>query len=203
MKTTGRSRKLVLIGLPLMLALAGLYVLFVALSPALVSVPFANTDAKTEQRLKSKPGEYGDRLFIPQINIDVAIVTGTDDSVLDKGAWHRHPENGDPIKGGNFVLSAHRFTMGYTPQQTRAKSPFFNIDRLQIGDQIFVDYQGARYGYKISRKYSVKPDATEIEAASKEPKLTLYSCTLEGSADGRDVIEATPLGKVDKIEAEN
>ncbi|HEX6461833.1 MAG TPA: sortase [Candidatus Saccharimonadales bacterium] len=186
---------------PALLLMGGGYILLTALSPSLINVPLlesGNTEA-TEERLKAKPGSYGDRLFIPQIGVDVAVLIG-DQSVLEKGAWHRQPENGDPITGGNFVLSAHRFEMGLTPQQTRAKSPFYNISKLEVGDQLFVDYKGERYGYEVNKKYAVKPNQVEIEAPSDEPKMTLYSCTLEGSADGRDVLEAKPLGKVEKLQ---
>ncbi len=193
--------KPLLLFFPVVGLIAGAYILVNVFSPSLQSVPFVDQGETTEQRLSAKPGTHGDRIFIPQINVDVAIVTGGDETVLDKGAWHRKPEQGDPIKGGNFVLSAHRFIMGLTPQQTRAKSPFYNIDKLQIGDQLFVDYKGERYGYKIAKKESVKPNQTEIENETENPQLTLYSCTLGGAADGRDVLIAEPLGKVEKLEA--
>ncbi len=169
----------------------GCYVLFTAVSPALSlpAVTGRNPD-ETKTRLAAKPGAYGDRLFIPQINVDVAIVTGGDERVLEKGAWHRHPENGNPTSGGNFVLSAHRFVMSMTPQGTAIKSPFYNIDKLKIGDRLSVDYHSRRYEYQITRKYTVAPTDVAIENRSLEPKMTLYSCTLGGEKDGRDVIEA-------------
>jgi LPXTG-site transpeptidase (sortase) family protein len=80
--------------------------------------------------------------------------------------------------------------MSWTPGQTVERSPFYNIDKLNIGDQLQVDYDGIRYTYTITQKYKVSPNQTDIEKTSVEPKLTLYSCTLRGSADGRDVIEA-------------
>ena len=52
-------------------------------------------------------------------------------------------------------------------------------------------YQYKWYTYTVTKKYNVKPNATEIEAPSETSKLTLYSCSLGGSADGRIVIEAT------------
>ena len=109
---------------------------------------------------------------------------------MEHGAWWRKPENGNPKDGGNFVLSAHRFIMGLTPQQTLRKSPFYNIDKLTVGDEIIIDYNGVRYNYVISEKQSVKPDAVEIEQLTDQPQLTLYSCTLGGANDGRDVIIA-------------
>lgn len=185
------KRKYLWSGVGLVLIGAGCYVLLTATSPVFsLPVVTGRTPDETKARLTESPGTYGDRLFIPQINVDVAIVTGGDEHVLEKGAWHRHPENGDPVQGGNFVLSAHRFVMSMTPQGTAVKSPFYNIDKLGIGDRLSVDYQSRRYEYVVSRKYSVKPTDVGIESRSIESKMTLYSCTLGGENDGRDVIEA-------------
>lgn len=186
-----------LVIIALILIAVGGYILFTAFSPMFNTSIVAGRDAnETIKKLDEPVGNHGDRLYIPQINVDVAITAGADSSALEKGAWHRKPENGNPETGGNFVLSAHRFVMDVTPQGTVEKSPFYNIDRLMVGDRLVVDYGGKRYEYEIKRKYAVKPDATEIEAKSDEAKMTLYSCTLQGSADGRDVIEAVPLGQV-------
>lgn len=177
---------------------AGLYLLLLAASPSLPDWPifgFQKVDVQTELK-GTQPGQNGDRLFIPQIGVNVAIVQGTDVSVLDQGAWHRQPQNGDPEKGGNFILSAHRFSMGFTPQQTRAKSPFYHIDQLKEGDEFFVDFHGNRYAYKVSRLYDVPRTAVEIEAPSQDAKLTLYSCNIRGESAGRVVVEAKPLGKI-------
>lgn len=178
-------------GVGIALLAVGCYVLLTAAAPV-IALPVVTGRAPdvTQKRLGESPGTYGDRLFIPKINVDVAIVAGSNESALEKGAWHRHPENGDPVQGGNFVLSAHRFVMSITPQGTAVKSPFYNIDKLGIGDRLSVDYQSRRYEYAVSRKYSVKPTDVGIESRSIEPKMTLYSCTLSGENDGRDVIEA-------------
>lgn len=167
----------------------GSYVLITVLSPTLPVLSGRSGD-ETKKKLDQAAGSHGDRLYLPQINIDVPIHQGRDSSVLEKGAWHRKPENGDPIKGGNFVLSAHRFVMSYTPHGTAIKSPFYNIGKLQMGDHIFVDWKGKRYEYRISEKYAVKPDGVEVESPTNEPQLTLYSCTPRGNSDGRDVLEA-------------
>ena len=176
----------------LALILGGIYIIMTVFSPG---VPLLSGRApdETAKKLEDVPGAHGNRLFIPQINVDVAVVEGTTEAALEKGAWHRRPENGNPEKGGNFVLSAHRFVMSFTPQGTAVKSPFYNIDKLQVGDKLSVDYNGKRYQYEIKKKYAVKPTAVEIEAPSDTPKMTLYSCTLQGSQDGREVIEAVPV----------
>lgn len=47
--------------------------------------------------------------------------------------------------------------------------------------------------YKVSRTHEVKPNQVEIEDPTEDDKLTLYTCTLGGSYDGRLVIEALPV----------
>ncbi len=186
-------RNLIVFIIFLLLA-AGGYIILNVLTPGIDDpILTGKNPHATEEKLTQQPGANGDRLYLPQINVDVPIAP--DANALLTGAWHRRPENGDPIQGGNFVLSAHRFVMDYTPQGTAQKSPFYNLDRLAIGDQFFVDYQNKRFKYAVSKKYSVKPNSSEIEARTDQPRLTLYSCTMEGSADGRDVVEATPIIK--------
>ena len=174
------------------LIVAGAYLLITALSPLLISQDLNASDNSTTELLKSTESKAEQsHLYIPKINVNVPFGTG-DASALERGAWWRQPQNGNPVDGGNFVLSAHRFIMGLTPQQTLKESPFYHIDKLTVGDELIVDYKGARYTYVISKIYAVKPDAIEIEQRTDQPQLTLYSCTLGGSADGREVIIAQP-----------
>lgn len=175
----------------------GGYMLATVFSPTLPVLSGKSGD-ETRKKLDQAAGVYGNRLYIPQINVDIPILEGRDSGVLDKGAWYRKPENGSPIEGGNFVLSAHRFVMGHTPQDTVSKSPFYNLGKLKVGDLLFVDYKGKRYEYKVSDTYAVKPEGVEVESRTNEPQLTLYSATKNGGSDGRDVIEAHPVIKESK-----
>ena len=171
----------------------GIYLLILTMTPNIpILFPVEPIDAK------SLPEPSGDRVYIPKIGVNVSLATGGPEA-LDKGSWHRFPERGDPIKGGNFIVSAHRFSIGATPGQTRQKSPFYHADKLEIGDQLLVDFQGKRYGYEIISHNEVKPNQTENEAPlleGEDPKLTLYTCTLKGESDGREVYVAKPLGEV-------
>jgi LPXTG-site transpeptidase (sortase) family protein len=174
-----------------LLLVAALYVLTTALAPALPLDVQPHVVAQKVQITPPKPRE--NRLYIPAINVDVPVIEGEGKAALEKGAWHRKPENGNPEKGGNFVLSAHRFQMGFTPQQTREKSPFYRIDQLRVGEKMYVDYNNKRYTYEVVKKYAVDRHAVSIEAPSTEPKMTLYSCDLKGEAAGRQVIEAKAI----------
>jgi sortase (surface protein transpeptidase) len=55
-----------------------------------------------------------------------------------------------------------------------------------------IDYEGERYVYTIKEKIDVPPTAVEIEAPTKDNRLTLYSCGLGGANDKREVIIAEP-----------
>ena len=174
----------------IMLLIGGLYTLVIAISPFISSQTINPKNNSTTQLISKTENKITEnRLYIPKININLPYAVGGPE-VMEHGAWWRTPENGNPKDGGNFVLSAHRFIMGLTPQQTLRKSPFYNIDKLAVGDEIIIDYEGVRYAYTIREKLSVKPEATEIEQRTTQSQLTLYSCTLGGANDGRDVLIA-------------
>lgn len=183
--------------IPIVALLMGGYILAITLAPAVdMWGPPADTTAK---KLKAeKPTLSENRLYVPKVNIDEAIVdiNGDEAAALERGAVHRAPDNGNPDDGGNFVLAGHRFQLGLLPSQTRKKSPFYHIDQLQKGDQIYVDYNGTRYAYEIIERKLVAPDAVEIEQRTDSPRLTLYSCELSGPKSGREVVIAKPVGTI-------
>lgn len=172
---------------------AGIYLLTLVLTPNIAAIsPAKEIDIKA----LSEPSE--DRIYIPKIGVDVPL-SSAGAGALEKGAWHRYPERGDPEEGGNFIVSAHRFSLGLTPGQTRTKSPFYHINKLENGDQIIVDFNKKRYGYEIFSHKEVKPNETSIEDKIKEDgetRMTLYTCTFKGESDGREVYFAKPLGEV-------
>ena len=180
--------------MPVLLIGSGVYLLLLVTAPS-VPIPIINEPPNVARHLAETSDTALDpnrpnRLYIPKINVDVAIVEGNTEATLEKGAWHRKPENGNPADGGNFILAAHRFRMGWTPGQARINSPFYHINKLEPGDEIVVDYGGKRYAYKVDKIYDAPATAVEIEARTTEHRLTLYSCDLRAKA--RVVVEASP-----------
>jgi sortase A len=179
--------RVMLIIVSITMLLGGGYLLFLTLSPSIGFVPTPNnldtTDDVSDRR---------NRIQIEKIDLEVPYNPGGVEA-LNEGAWWRHPQRGNPAEGGNFILSAHRFYIGLTPEKTRARSPFYRLEEVNVSDNVRAFYEGEWYDYKVTKKYTVKPDAVEIEAPSDEAKMTLYTCTLGGSADGRVVLEAEPL----------
>ena len=169
----------------------GLYVLSLVASPTIV--PLIVQKPITVSALPL-PEKTENRVVIPKLGVNIPYAPG--EASLDQGAQWRYPDRGNPERGGNFIIAAHRFSIQPTPMGTVEKSPFYNIDKLIVGDKIIVDYLGTRYAYEIDKIFDVNSSQTEIEAESDISKLTLYSCELGGSEAGRVVVTATPMGKV-------
>ncbi len=178
-----------IVGLSLLTMGIGGYILTLTFTPAIASVIAVHPIA-----VNSLSAPKDNRIIIPKIGVNIPYGEGA--AALDRGAEWRFPERGNPVDGGNFIIAAHRFSIQPTPRGTIEKSPFYSIDTLRDGDKIIIDYNGKRYAYQIATKFTVKPNQTEIEAPSSQPKLTLYSCSLGGSADGRVVLVSNRLGEV-------
>ena len=158
--------------------------------------PLAPTDVKVDTSTNNtvdpvpadaKPIPQDNRLVIPGIQVDVSIVEGSSANVLLKGGWRR-PKTSTPDKGGNTVIAGHRFL--YT--STNA-SYFYNLDKVKVGDPIIVYWKGVEYNYEVSESKVVKATALEIEDNTKDPILTLYTCTPLWTAKDRLVIIAKPV----------
>lgn len=170
---------------------AGIYVLSIvfapSIAPLIASKPIDTAHLPTPQSNEN-------RIIIPKIGVNIHYAPGVES--LDRGAQWRYPERGDPIKGGNFIIAAHRLSIQPTPQGTVEKSPFYRVDKLAVDDQVLIDYSGKRYLYKIAKIFEVKPTQVEIEAPSEKPVLTMYTCSLGGASDGRVVLLAELVGEV-------
>lgn len=186
-KKKSRRGQLIALVIALLMMASGAYILMLVMAPV-VQKPGVNK-SWNKPVPTAKPQLTENRLYIPKLKLSLPVKSG-DAKVLRDNVWHRFPERGDPENGGNFILAGHRFEIGLTPGETKRRSPFYHIDALYEGDKLYADFNGKRYMYKVDKRFKVKPTQTEIEAPSEEPKMTLYTCTFQGSADGREVIVA-------------
>jgi len=179
-KITNRALSVVSI----LLFLAGGYLMIITVAPNINFIP-SSIDLNTSDDVH----DSRNRIQIPQIDLEISYRPGDVDALND-GAWWRHEDRGNPKDGGNFILSAHRFYIGLTPQNTKERSPFYRLEELDNGSEIRIFYDGKWYDYVVTKKFKVEPNAIEIEDRTEEHIMTLYTCTLQGSADGRVVIHA-------------
>lgn len=137
----------------------------------------APIDFQTEKEI---PDE--NRLVIPQIGVDGEIFEGEKD-VLDKGLWRR-PSSSNPLLGGNTVIVAHRFLYSSGPVT------FYHLDKMNIGDEFSVYWEGKEYVYKVFDIFEVDPAYVEIEENTLNNILTLYTCTPLYTAEKRLVVRS-------------
>lgn len=149
------------------------------------------TTEETQQTITQAQEEGKNILIIPAIGVNTQVLEGGEEQ-LDHGVLHWLPKNGNPESGGNTILTGHSFVWGYIPQQIKEKSIFYNLHEVKVGDPIEVVWNKKHYSYKVTEVKSVKPNQTEIQDKTADPQLTVYTCTIGGSADGRVVVIAKP-----------
>lgn len=143
-------------------------------------------EVKNRQDNANLPTPDDDRLVIPKIGVDNAIVEGRDERALWRGIW-RFPASSTPDRGGNTVLTGHRF------QYLAGPRTLYLLDQMQVGDVIIVYWKGQEYDYRIAERKIVNPDAVEILDDTSDPRLTIFTCTPVFSTKQRLVLIATPI----------
>ncbi|HMQ95979.1 MAG TPA: sortase [Candidatus Saccharibacteria bacterium] len=140
------------------------------------------------------------RLIIPKIGVDVPVVWNTKpdhDSqmkAMEKGvAWFGIPgANSKPGQVGNTVLSGH--SSNDWTETGEHKFVFARLDRLTVGDTFFINYEGVRYAYTVTKKRIVMPDnVASLTYKTDKPEVTLITCTPLGTADKRLLVTAEQI----------
>lgn len=129
------------------------------------------------------------RLVLPQIFLDMPVLEGPDIETALQGLW-RKPGSSTPDKGGNTVIVGHRFLY------KRNTDSFYTLDKMKIGDNFALYWQGRAYHYKVSEIKIVNSTQNEIEAPTDSPRITLYTCTPLWTAENRLVVIGEPIKSV-------
>ncbi|MDD5567338.1 MAG: sortase [Patescibacteria group bacterium] len=183
---TARRFWLAFVALPVLFILA----VFLLLYPFLPGISFrlglvgkSDDAAFTLESLKRKKDISQENiLVIPKIDVNIKIVEGETQEALDQGAW-RMPTTSTPDKGGNTVISAHRFK--YLPPNN---ATFYLLDKLSRGDRLFVYWQGKEYEYVVVESKVVEPTEISILDNTPDNRLTLFTCTPLFTTDKRLVV---------------
>lgn len=120
-------------------------------------------------------------LIIPKIGIDTEIIEGSNEQTLNQGIW-RKPYTSNPEKGGNMVLTGHRYLF------TSGSHTFYHLDKLVIDDVIKVFWDSKLYSYKVTEVKIVTPNETWIEGQNLGDRITLYTCTPLWTSEKRLVV---------------
>jgi sortase A len=137
------------------------------------------------------------KLIIPKINVDVPVVWDTKPdydsqmTAMQNGvAWFGIPgANSHPGQVGNTVLSGH--SSNDVIDKGDYKFIFARLDHMVKGDSIFINYQGKRYTYTVTRTEVVQPtQVNKLVYKTNKPILTLITCTPLGTSLNRLLITA-------------
>ncbi len=125
------------------------------------------------------------RLIIEKIGVNIPIVeSASSEYGLHFGAW-RDPKTSTPDKGGNTVITGHRFK--YLPPSNLT---FYLFHKLEIGDIASILWNDEYFIYKIKEIKTVEPTEISILEATDDSILTMYTCDPIYSQDKRLVVIA-------------
>lgn len=136
-------------------------------------------------------------MYIPKINLQAPVVYDEPSYLesdvqlaLRRGVVH-YGTTALPGQAGNIVVLGHSSGQAWTPGEY--KFVFTLLDKLETGDRIFVDYEGTRYIYRVKGIKTVSPSDLSVVQPTREPQLTLITCTPVGTDKYRLVITATQV----------
>jgi len=165
---------------------------FVAGAPAKVSPSTVITAADT----KSPHPELGPQLTIPAIKVNAPIQLNQGSAEwqiqvgLRKGVVH-YDNSANPGEVGNVAIFGHSSGQVWAPGDY--KFIFTLLNKVQVDDAIYIDYNGTRYTYKVVNSEVVKPTDVAVLKQSADHELTLITCTPVGTSTNRLVVHAVQV----------
>lgn len=112
-------------------------------------------------------------LEIPNLNIKVPVMDGTDKETLSVAAGHF--EGTGSVGKGNYCIAGHNSTI---------YAEIFNeLDQIQIGDEIYLidnDNNRTKYIYVVSEYNIVNPQSISVLDNFGDDRLTVITCTDDG-----------------------
>ncbi len=138
-------------------------------------------------------------IIIPKINVSAPIIyadSAADDVVmrdLQDGVVH-YVNTAKPGEAGNAVIFGHSSNDWWEPGNF--KFVFALLGKLEVGDQIQINYSSRKYVYQVGEKKVVAPTEVSVLNPTADPTLTLITCTPPGTAWQRLIIVAKQIQPV-------
>ena len=118
------------------------------------------------------------RIEIPKIGLSHTTYEGIALRTIDHGPSH-WPGTALPGRAGNTVFAGHRVTHS---------RPFFDIDRIALGDQVIFTNDAGRHVYEVTETLVVGDNALWIADPTPGSTFTIFACHPKGSARQRYVV---------------
>lgn len=121
------------------------------------------------------PGSADSRLYVPDMDLDWVVVSGTEPGDIQYSPGHYTEHESSPGDVGNYSVAAHR-----TP------GLFWDLDQLDNGDVMVLEDGENYYTYEVFEEETVLPQDTWViepdpfeDASNEDPEralLTLTTC---------------------------
>ncbi len=135
-------------------------------------------------------------LVIPTIGLNAKIFAEVDlaneeeyNKILTQGVAHAL---GSALPGqkGTIYLFAHSADLSFNYSEINAL--FYLLNKLKVGDEVNIFYNGWRYLYQVTEKNVVSPTSTGFLNNTGEERLVLQTCWPPGTRWQRLVLLAKP-----------
>lgn len=143
-----------------------------------------------------KPDPNSTEIRIPKINVDAPVqyepsaIEWKIQLALRNGPDH-YGATALPGEAGNAVIIGHSSGQPWAPG--KYKFVFTMLDKLTVGDKIYIDYKGTRYVYRVSGSKVIEPTDMTVLTQTKDPELSLITCTPVGTSKHRLVVTAKQI----------
>jgi len=140
-------------------------------------------------------------VVIPKIGVNsqvLAQVDGEDEAIylpaLKQGLVQAQGSVFPGQKGDNFIFG---HSTDFSFNVSRFNALFYNLKELEVGDKVYVFYQGSPSSYQVSSKaiYAAN-DVSFLDANQIEERLILQTCWPPGTTFKRLVVTAIPVNKL-------
>jgi sortase A len=138
------------------------------------------------------------KIIIPKIGVEAPVVYNearTDEASYQKaleGGVVRLGNTANPGTNGNVVLGGHSSNNVFNDGDY--KYVFVNLKRLDIGDIIYLNYEGQRYTYKVTvAKKIISPTDVSVLAQTDTPVMTIFTCDPPGTNVNRLIVQAEQI----------
>lgn len=132
-------------------------------------------------------------VIIPKIKVNAPIIwmQSADEkdilADLQKGVGH-YPGTAMPGEVGNVFLTGH--SSYYWWSNGKYNNVFALLEKLVVGDMIYIGYKDQTFAYKVKKMRVVTPKQVDVLLPTEKSILTLLTCTPVGTAINRLVVVA-------------
>lgn len=131
------------------------------------------------------------KLIIPKINVEAPMVYGVDplnnndvQNQLRNGVVHYPIAHATSLPGQNGATTILGHSSMDVFDDGKYKFVFVQLSKLEAGDSFYINYQGVRYTYSVTKKEIIDPkDIAKVTPADpSKPSVILITCDPPGTA---------------------